>query len=187
MMRKRGVSPLIATVLLIAFAVALGAIVMNWGRTYVEDTQEFAREGSEGDLVCSSPENIGFEIRKVSFVEGSDPYEMEILVKSTQDVEISSFIVQVENNATDHGLAVSLPKKYSGVETNGYKKIIFDDDDENGNFTIFEADDEDDENSTHILNITKVILVPRVEFGDEEIGCAERSEEMEYTDFEIET
>ena len=29
---KRGVSPLIATVLLIAFAVALGAVVMNWGR-----------------------------------------------------------------------------------------------------------------------------------------------------------
>ena len=28
---KRGVSPLIATVLLIAFAVALGSVVMNWG------------------------------------------------------------------------------------------------------------------------------------------------------------
>jgi len=31
---KRGVSPLIATVLLIAFAVALGAVVMNWGRNF---------------------------------------------------------------------------------------------------------------------------------------------------------
>jgi len=30
--KKRGVSPLIATVLLISFAVALGAVVMNWGR-----------------------------------------------------------------------------------------------------------------------------------------------------------
>ena len=29
---KKGVSPLIATVLLISFAVALGAVVMNWGR-----------------------------------------------------------------------------------------------------------------------------------------------------------
>lgn len=28
---KRGVSPLIATILLIAFAVALGSVVMNWG------------------------------------------------------------------------------------------------------------------------------------------------------------
>lgn len=30
-MSKKGVSPLIATVLLIAFAVALGSVVMNWG------------------------------------------------------------------------------------------------------------------------------------------------------------
>ncbi len=29
--QKKGVSPLIATVLLIAFAVALGSVVMNWG------------------------------------------------------------------------------------------------------------------------------------------------------------
>ena len=31
-LQKKGVSPLIATVLLISFAVALGAVVMNWGR-----------------------------------------------------------------------------------------------------------------------------------------------------------
>ncbi|MCF7861431.1 hypothetical protein K9M79_04210 [Candidatus Woesearchaeota archaeon] len=30
---KKGVSPLITTILLIAFAVALGVVVMNWGRT----------------------------------------------------------------------------------------------------------------------------------------------------------
>ena len=28
---KKGVSPLIATILLIAFAVALGSVVLNWG------------------------------------------------------------------------------------------------------------------------------------------------------------
>jgi flagellin-like protein len=33
---KKGVSPLIATVLLIAFAVALGAVVMNWGRAQLD-------------------------------------------------------------------------------------------------------------------------------------------------------
>ncbi len=34
---KKGVSPLIATVLLIAFAVALGAVIMNWGKGFVQD------------------------------------------------------------------------------------------------------------------------------------------------------
>lgn len=36
-MDKRGISPLIATVLLIAFSVALGAVVMSWGETYIEE------------------------------------------------------------------------------------------------------------------------------------------------------
>ena len=41
---KRGVSPLIATVLLIAFAVALGAVVMSWGRSYVTEAQSNANQ-----------------------------------------------------------------------------------------------------------------------------------------------
>jgi flagellin-like protein len=35
MENKRGISPLIATLLLIAFTVALGAMIMNWGSTWV--------------------------------------------------------------------------------------------------------------------------------------------------------
>ena len=35
---KKGMSPLIATVLLIAFAVALGAMIMNWSSTLGENT-----------------------------------------------------------------------------------------------------------------------------------------------------
>ena len=50
---KKAVSPLIATVLLIAFAVALGAVVMNWGRSYVETTTVFAEEKSNVQIICS--------------------------------------------------------------------------------------------------------------------------------------
>ncbi|MBI4438401.1 hypothetical protein HY640_00550 [Candidatus Woesearchaeota archaeon] len=50
---KRGVSPLIATVLLIAFAVALGAVVMNWGRTYTENTVANVEKKSDVDVKCS--------------------------------------------------------------------------------------------------------------------------------------
>ncbi len=35
---KRGISPLIATVLLIAFAVSIGAMIMNWGKDVVANT-----------------------------------------------------------------------------------------------------------------------------------------------------
>ncbi len=54
---KRGVSPLIATVLLISFAVALGAVVMNWGRSI---------DMSSSDDKCSGVEMMiratGYEV-----------------------------------------------------------------------------------------------------------------------------
>lgn len=50
---KKAVSPLIATVLLIAFAVALGALVMNWGREYIEQTQEKVSTTSAQQSTCS--------------------------------------------------------------------------------------------------------------------------------------
>ena len=55
---RKAVSPLIATVLLIAFAVALGAVVMNWGRGYVEDTANVARERSDTEVTCASDVDI---------------------------------------------------------------------------------------------------------------------------------
>ncbi len=39
MMRNRkGVSPLLATVLLIGFAVSIGAVIMSWGKTAIQQT-----------------------------------------------------------------------------------------------------------------------------------------------------
>jgi flagellin-like protein len=43
---KKAVSPLVATILLIAFAIALGAVVMNWGRGYIEEKAEFVQGGA---------------------------------------------------------------------------------------------------------------------------------------------
>jgi len=66
---KRGVSPLIATVLLIAFTVALGAVVMNWGRSYVEETAAFSREKSTTEIKCSTDVRLEFlKIRGINQV-----------------------------------------------------------------------------------------------------------------------
>jgi flagellin-like protein len=51
---KRGVSPLIATVLLISFAVALGSVVLNWGRNL-----EIAKPGD----ICAG---VSIKIRSVN-------------------------------------------------------------------------------------------------------------------------
>jgi len=50
---KKGVSPLIATVLLIAFAVALGAVIMNWGRGFVQDRTAEVEKTTEIETSCA--------------------------------------------------------------------------------------------------------------------------------------
>jgi len=44
---NRGISPLMATVLLIVFSVALGAVVMSWGESYIEEKAEFVSGAQE--------------------------------------------------------------------------------------------------------------------------------------------
>ncbi len=55
---KRGVSPLIATVLLIAFTVALGAVVMNWGRGFVQQQTNEAEKTTQTKLGCALKVNL---------------------------------------------------------------------------------------------------------------------------------
>jgi|TARA_Y100000310_G_scaffold345671_1_gene468079 flagellin-like protein len=67
-LNKRGVSPLIATVLLISFAVALGSVVLNWGRNI-----DISKPGDK----CAG---INIEIRDIDAsqvcysVSGNDAY-----------------------------------------------------------------------------------------------------------------
>lgn len=51
---KRGVTPLVATLILISFSVGLGAIVMSWGQSYIENTAEFITAAQAQPLGCDS-------------------------------------------------------------------------------------------------------------------------------------
>jgi len=52
-MDKRGVTPLFATLLLIAFSVGLGAIVMSYGEAYVEEQATFVTQPEIG-ILCDT-------------------------------------------------------------------------------------------------------------------------------------
>jgi len=51
---KKAISPLVATVLLIAFSVALGAVVMSWGENYIKDRAQFVSGKSEISGPCEN-------------------------------------------------------------------------------------------------------------------------------------
>ena len=99
---KKAVSPLIATVLLIAFAVALGAVVMNWGRGYVEDTAQFATEVSGREVSCSTA--VTLEILKIGgktqicVDNGTDT--INFTIQNSGSLEVKGIRVQAIGNTS---------------------------------------------------------------------------------------
>lgn len=83
-MNKRAVSPLIATVLLIAFSVALGAVVMNWGTQYVKDTSEDSASNSDVKLACSTGVSLEFikidGVTQVYYTNSSNELNISALI-----------------------------------------------------------------------------------------------------------
>ncbi len=61
MRAKKGMSPLIATVLLIAFAVALGAMIMNWS-TDIQPVEDDSRGVDATNNPCT---DVSFELKEV--------------------------------------------------------------------------------------------------------------------------
>jgi len=94
MMNKRGISPLIATILLIAFAIALGLVVMNWGKSYIEEKAEFSAGATDSsgcglvelsvikvagrDKICYNPNDNSIE---VFFENGADAKITDLQVR----------------------------------------------------------------------------------------------------------
>ncbi|MBW2964055.1 hypothetical protein KY363_01220 [Candidatus Woesearchaeota archaeon] len=117
----RAVSPLIATVLLIAFAVALGAVVMNWGRGYVEDTANIARERSDTEVKCASDVNIDIvEIDgtpqvcyNTSAGFPSNNYSLQFIVENKKSTTVESISARVIGDKTRVPLTADL-----GTEAN---------------------------------------------------------------------
>lgn len=74
-MNKKGVSPLIATILLIGFAVGLGAVVMNWGKSIVEETSFTLGDCSRASLnvddntLCYGNNYIQFDLDNIGSVD----------------------------------------------------------------------------------------------------------------------
>ena len=84
MMKKRGISPIVATVLLIAFTVVLAALVMNWQGKFVQKVQDSVSSGVGKELDCLSDVDISASIDD----NGA------LVVENNKDTTISEIIVR---------------------------------------------------------------------------------------------
>jgi flagellin-like protein len=117
--QKKGVSPLIATVLLIAFAVALGAVVMNWGKSFAIGTMNTVQQKSDQDTTCSG--DVSLNVVKLADGtlqmcyggDGSDGY-IFFIIENSGRVAVSQIDLQVIGssdiyaNTTLNGTAIEI-------------------------------------------------------------------------------
>ncbi|MBW3012516.1 hypothetical protein KY311_04985 [Candidatus Woesearchaeota archaeon] len=155
MMNKKAVSPLIATVLLIAFAVALGAIVMNWGESFVRETQETAEEASEGRLDCTLA--VDFEVINARYTEDDtdETANVTILVRNAGDQEIAEFVAQVFTNSVRGGRG-NITQTLESLDVATLEIEIDVDWDKFDTGLLDPLDD---------INITEVRIIPKIDTG----------------------
>ena len=85
-MNKRGISPIIATLLLISFAVALGVVIMNFGRAQVELEAECAID-------------VGLKLAKISNQEqvcyNTAQKKVQFTVENGVNIPVEGLIVNI--------------------------------------------------------------------------------------------
>ena len=117
---KRGISPLIATVLLIGFTVALAAMVMTWGSGFIKKTTEQTEKGASSTLKCAS--ELGFEITKVTCNPDKSIASIKVDNRGAIDLTALKFrIISAELTTVDDKTEVLEAfgaKTYSGFKPN---------------------------------------------------------------------
>ena len=96
MKNKKGMSPLIATILLIAFAVALGAVVMNIGRSFGPD---LSIGGSDGEVDCTNSKGLSIlEVagsQKICYSDNGAESFIDFTVSNSAPVNIDDLQIAI--------------------------------------------------------------------------------------------
>ncbi|MDP3917197.1 MAG: hypothetical protein Q8Q42_02820 [Nanoarchaeota archaeon] len=108
---KKGISPLIATVLLIGFAVALAAVVMTWGLDFIQNTAANTEKQTKNTLICAS--DLTFAISDV------DKMGKTITVDNRGQVNIKSVIFRVYTD----GAVTTLDSSVDALGETGVNKF----------------------------------------------------------------
>lgn len=118
---KQGMSPLIATVLLIGFTVALAAVVMTWGLDYVRSTTNDVTSKTDQALRCAT--ELEFEIVEV------DCQTNQIRVQNNGAIDIANLSILVHKGGDVEpinvaGIGSLGVKSYAdGIDLAGVQKV----------------------------------------------------------------
>ena len=153
---KKGVSPIIATVILMSIAIALGAIVMSSGKGYVEKLQK-ETEVAEVSISCATEVNV--QVIKACF----DDTKIKFIVSNKANKQVLNENAYVRITFED--TSVSLEPFALGNLHAGEIKSVY----------AYYFDNQ-------VVRVPKIIeLVPALKNGDKEMLCEKTSKEVKVT------
>src|SRR3989338_3217041 len=102
-MEKRGISPLIATVLLIGFTITIAAILMIWGGNLVKERAEKISARTEAQTSCTAKVEIGLNSAKCTTEDNKDIVKdiVKISVENKGSDTINAFRARINYDDGD--------------------------------------------------------------------------------------
>ncbi|MEK6974066.1 MAG: archaellin/type IV pilin N-terminal domain-containing protein [Nanoarchaeota archaeon] len=95
-LNKKGISPLIATVLLIGFTIVLAALVFKWGGVLFKETTQSTGCESQGRISCTS--TVSISLGAISFDDTTNQITKLIVNNAVSSKKIKNFNIQVESS-----------------------------------------------------------------------------------------
>lgn len=93
--KKKAVSPIIATVLLVAFSVALGAVVLNFTKKSTLDFSESAEDQIEINVKCNNVILKLVDLDKNPCYNRSFSKNFEVIVENQGNSDLEGFIITI--------------------------------------------------------------------------------------------
>jgi len=129
---KRGISPLIATVLIIGFTVALGAIIISFGTRFTQDITEKSEETSITQLQTLQNVKINVEnLEKTAITEGCFKVENQgtvditkLIVRGFTNDKIYTVTIDSDFLTSDTSTEGNLPIKPFAIEKFCFKNNV---------------------------------------------------------------
>jgi len=122
---KKGISPMIATVLLIGFVISIILLILLWGKDYIEELAEKRGALAEKQQECTK---IQFDVLKACWRGSAEidvGTEAEIVLRNKVDVDIHKFIFRAVGGIGEPIERYGKNAKLGGLETKEYKNLQF--------------------------------------------------------------
>ncbi len=117
LVKKKGISPLVATVLLIGFVIAIALLVFLWGKGYIEELAEKRGLLAEKQQQCNSIEITAVKAEYTTNV-GEGVREIGVVLKNKREVTINKFVFRVTGE--ENGEAFESYNSLKGLEVKPY-------------------------------------------------------------------